>query len=422
MGRKRGFWAELQHQQRLAEQRQRDAYVAAYAAHTAAALEAERAQREYERAVAAAAHAAERRRWEAEAEARRAHERALLAAAEANTQRAISAFQQIDAILAATLDVDDYVDIAALKQTADHPPFDSAGLDKPTPKPTLHSAPPEPQFTPPPAPTGLSKLFGKQKHVEATQQAHAEWAQQHQTWRDNVERVLPSKNASLLEMHAASERQRAERLAAAQMVYDQDCADRERAIAEANSKLDEFARALEAGELHAIHEYVGIVLGNSVYPDAFPVDHEFQFDPELGELTVTVIIPPPSELPAVKLYKYLQKTGETRETPCTQKEQRERYNGAVAAVAVRTFHEVFESDREGRIQTISLTVQTETIHPATGLPEAFPFVAAAADRHDFARYDLHNVDPTQTLTYMNALVSKNPFALKPISSARGVRS
>lgn len=422
MGRKRGFWAELQHQQRLAEQRQRAAYVAAYAAHTAATLEAERAQREYERAVTAAAHAAERRRWEAEAEARRAHERALLAAAEANTQRAISAFKQIDTILAATLDVDDYVDIAALKQAADHPPFDPAGLDRPTSKPKLHNPPPEPQFTQPPAPTGLSKLFGKQKHAEATEQAHAAWAQQHQAWKDNVERILPSKNASLLEAHAAAERQRAERLAAAQAAYDQACADRERAVAEANTKLDAFARALEAGELDAIHEYVGIVLGNSVYPEAFPVDHEFQFDPELGELTVTVIIPPPSELPAVRLYKYIQKTGETRETPCTQKEQRERYNSAVAAVAVRTFHEVFESDRDGRIQTISLTVQTETIHPATGLPEAFPFVAAAADRHDFGQYDLHNVDPTQTLAYMHALVSKNPFALKPISSARGVRS
>jgi restriction system protein len=93
----------------------------------------------------------------------------------------------------------------------------------------------------------------------------------------------------------------------------------------------------------------------------------------------------------------------------------------VAAVAIRTFHEVFEADREGRIQTISLTVQTETANPATGLVDMFPLVAAAADRQEFSQHDLHNVDPAQTLAHMRALVSKNAFGLKAISTASGIR-
>jgi restriction system protein len=82
---------------------------------------------------------------------------------------------------------------------------------------------------------------------------------------------------------------------------------------------------------------------------------------------------------------------------------------------------VFESDREGRIRTISLTVHTETANPATGLHESFPLVAAAADRQEFSQYDLHNVDPAQTLAHMRAAVSKNAFGLKSISTARGIR-
>jgi restriction system protein len=66
-------------------------------------------------------------------------------------------------------------------------------------------------------------------------------------------------------------------------------------------------------------------------------------------------------------------------------------------------------------------VQTETVNPATGLVEAFPFVAAAADRQEFSQYDLRNVDPAQTLAHMRSQVSKNAFGLKPISSARGIR-
>jgi restriction system protein len=264
-------------------------------------------------------------------------------------------------------------------------------------------------------------VFQKQKHAEAQAKAHSAWAAQHERWTHHVNTLLPARNAKLLEDHAAAEQQRAELLAAAVADYRSDCMKRERDVAEANEKVDHFKKSLAAGDPDAINEYVGIVLSNSAYPEVFQVDYEFEFDAELGELTVVVIVPPPSAIPNVKAYKYVAASDEIRETPCSQKEQRERYNGAVAAVAIRTFHEVFESDREGRIHTVSLTVQTETANPATGLVEAFPLVAAAADRQEFSKFDLRNVNPVQTLAHMRSQVSKNAFGLRPISTARGIR-
>jgi hypothetical protein len=85
------------------------------------------------------------------------------------------------------------------------------------------------------------------------------------------------------------------------------------------------------------------ILGNSAYPEAFEVDHETEFDSDLGELTVAVIVPAPSAVPNVKAFRYVAAPDEIRETACTQKEQRDRYNGAVASVALRSFHEVFKS-------------------------------------------------------------------------------
>jgi restriction system protein len=371
--------------------------------------------------VAAAERASRLDQALAAAEAREALARAKQAEAESRTAQAIDAFEQIDALLAATLEVDDYVDIDSLKQVAQHPPFKRDDLQTPIPQPRLEQPPAEPTFVAPPAPTGMSKLFKGGKYSDEYAQAQSAWAEKHKHWAHYVQHVLPVKNAKLLEDYAAAEQKRAEQLAAALASYKADCAERERSVAEANEKLDAFKNKLAAGDPEAINEYIGIVLGNSVYPEAFEVDYEFEFDAELGELTVAVIIPPPTAVPNVKAFKYIAKTGEIRETACTQKEQRDRYNAAVAAVAIRTFHEVFESDREGRIQTISLTVQTETVNPATGLNESFPFVAAAADREEFSRFDLRNVDPAQTLTHMRSQVSKNAFGLKPISTARGVR-
>src|SRR3954452_228159 len=36
----------------------------------------------------------------------------------------------------------------------------------------------------------------------------------------------------------------------------------------------------------AVQEYVGIVLSNSVYPESFPVAHEFEFMSDLKELSL----------------------------------------------------------------------------------------------------------------------------------------
>jgi restriction system protein len=225
--------------------------------------------------------------------------------AEAQTTHALDAFEQIDSILAATLDVDDYVDIDSLKQTADHPSFPREDLKTPLPKPRLEEAPPEPKFVPPPPPTGMSKVFGKKAHAQATADAHAAWTKQHQQWTNFVQRELPTKNAELLEKHAAAEEQRSAQLSVALAGYRDACAEREREAAEANQHLDEFKQALASGDPEALAQYVGIVLGNSAYPEAFQVDFEFEFDPELGELTVAVIVPPPSALPNVKAYKYV---------------------------------------------------------------------------------------------------------------------
>jgi restriction system protein len=45
---------------------------------------------------------------------------------------------------------------------------------------------------------------------------------------------------------------------------------------------------------------VGIVLGNSVYPELLDVQHEYEFDPVSRELTLTVLLAPPDRLPQEK--------------------------------------------------------------------------------------------------------------------------
>lgn len=379
VGRRRGFFAAQQHRQRPAEDRRgRD----------------EAADRDRERT---------------------AHHETQGALAEVRTAQAAETFRQIDSILSATRDGDEVVEIDCLRMKYEPPPFDRVDLISPIAPPALERPPAEPVFHPPPEPTGMSRMFGNKAHAQAVEAARAEWQAAHAQWAYYVNRALPQKNAALQSRHAAAEKARREELAAEMAHYERLCADQKRHVEESNALLEQFREALEAGDHTAVEDYVGLVLNNSVYPEAFDVDHDYGFKPDDGTLTVELTVPAPDTVPAIKAYEYLAAGDEIREIPVTENEQRKRYNTAVAAVAVRTFRDVFTADRGKYVKAISLSVGTAAINPATGLTEDVVFIRAAADRSEFLRLDAAHVDPTATLAYLRSALSDNPFALEPVS-------
>ena len=190
MGKKRGLLAELQHQSQVAQRKHQQQASAAYKANLAAAKRAEDAQRQYERAKLQYEKATVAEQKAMEREAKRLHEDAMLADVEQRNAELTSQYEQIDGILKATLDVDDYVDLQLLRKTAEHQPFTRSDLELPTPKRAPVGAPAEPTFVEPEgAPRGIGGMFGaKKKHAEAVAQARAEFDQRHQAWQAEMGR------------------------------------------------------------------------------------------------------------------------------------------------------------------------------------------------------------------------------------------
>lgn len=259
-------------------------------------------------------------------------------------------------------------------------------------------------------------MFGKKAHAQAVEAARAEWQATHAQWADYVNRVLPQKNAALQSQHAAAEKARQGELAVEMAHYERLCADQKRHIEESNALVRQFREALEAGDHGAIDGYIGLVLDNSVYPEAFEVDRDYRFEPDDGKLTIELAIPAPDTIPAIKAYEYLAADDEIRAIPVSQKEQRERYNTAVAAVAVRTFREVFTAIRCEHVKTISLSVETTAVNPATGLAEDCVVIRAAAEHCEFMQLDVAHRDPTETPGNIRSSVSTNAFGLETVSA------
>jgi restriction system protein len=278
-------------------------------------------------------------------------------------------------------------------------------------------APPEPQYTQPPPPKGL---FGKKHHSQEVANARAAFDAAHAAWQEEVSKV-PATQLEQMRTYQQTEAQRLEKLSAIQAIYDSECAERNRNVGESNAKLDDLITKLENHDETAVREYVSMVLGHSVYPDHFPVLHDFDFSLELQEVSLKVTLPGPSTLTDIKEYKYNKAKDKILATTLTAKQLKDHYASAVHSVALRTLHEIFETDRFGHIQTIDLTVDTEDIDPATGKTVRVPLVAVATGREIFSSIELNNVVPLATLQHLNAQVSNNPFGLVAIDASRGVR-
>jgi restriction system protein len=421
VARRRGFVAELQYQNQLAERQRVQAERAQARAYAAAVREAERAQRQAERAAAQAARASAARAKEAEREAKRLHEAARLAEAEVLNSHLSEVADELDSILAATLEVDDYVDLETLRVKASLLPFPRNDLEVPAPDVVPLEVPPAPAFVEPEAPTGLSGMFGgKKRHAAAVAQARAAFDDEYAQWQEHAAAV-PAQQLEQMRKRDATEQQRLQALAAARAEYDRGCEAREADAARSNAQLDALISGLQRGEHAAVQEYIGIVLGNSVYPSVLSVEHDYDFDPETRELALTVLVCAPDRLPSEKSFRWVKSKDEIVATALAKKDLKERYASIVHQVALRTVHEVFEADRAGQVQTITLQVATETRDPATGLPRRIPFVGMAAERDSFMAFDLHNVVPSATLAHLGAAMSKSPYDLVAIDEAPGVR-
>jgi len=410
----------MQHQGQLSQRKKVQAANAAARANAVAQHQAEQARKQAERGRAQLAKASVAEQKEAEKEAQRLHEDALLAEAAAKNAQLADTDEEINSILSSTLAVDGVVDLERLRAVAQHPPFTRTDLEVPGPQPVPLAAREEPLFVEPAAPTGLGGVFGRKKHAELVAQAHGTFVQDHAMWEAEVA-ALPAAQLRQMQEYREAEQRRFAWLEQARQQYQSECNEREAAVAQTNVTLDELIRGLNDGVQEAVQEYVGIILSNSVYPDSFPVEHEFTFD-SLKELSLTAMVPPPSTLRPEKQFKYTRASRQVGSTLLSQKELRDRYSDALHQVALRTFHEVFTADRAAQIQTIALTVATETIDVSTGLRRRIVLMAVAAERTHFQSFDLTNVVPAATLRHLGALVSKNPLDLVEVDLSKGVRA
>ena len=346
--------------------------------------EQRRIQREYERAQ----REAERQAAREEKEQKRLYSEQRANEAEHLNETLRRRIVELEGLLAATLSVDDHIDLNSLKRAAPDPPFNDRGLAQ---------AEPAPEPEPVKAPSAIGALVpgAKAKYQATLASAQSEHAEAIDAWQKR-------------------EAEREKALADARAAHESEVKEKRLATEAAHAEIDQFRAKLDAGEPAAIVDYLGLVLERSRYPDDFPDSHKLAFVPESKQVVIEHDLPDFEVIPEVKEHRYVKSRDEITTSARSAAQRKALYASVIAQIALRTVHELFEADRSEHVETIVYNGVVDSIDKRTGQPARVCLVSLRITSDAFEALQLDRVDPQECLKGLGAGVSKKPSELAPV--------
>ena len=296
--------------------------------------------------------------------------------------------QVLQSVLVATLDVDDFLDLEALKQPPPSPVFD------PTTVGTPPSPPRESDFAVE-GPSALGRVFAASKHAARAEQRQAEYKQ-------------------ALAGYRAAAQQHAQRLEKARLKHDADVARLAEQHRQNVEEINALQRGLAARQPDAVVRYLDLVLEAAEYPDGFPHSWRLGYAAASRHLDIEYELPQIDVVPKDKAYKYVKSSDTITPSARPATQIRSIYAEMLRQTALRVVHEVMEADRGGAVRTVAFNGYVNGTNPATGREVRPCLVALATSRDRFLKVDLARVDTVACLAHLEARVSKDPSKLQPV--------
>jgi restriction system protein len=188
-------------------------------------------------------------------------------------------------------------------------------------------------------------------------------------------------------------------------------------IQQRNQEIDEFEKNYKNGDPTAISTYYSMVLSHSKYPSGFPHEFRVAYVPKPKELVVEYELPIKDIVPAVAEYKYAKTRDAIDEKPRKLSDIKELYQDVVAAICLRTLHELFAADQENYLDVIVFNGFVQTVDPATGKDIRPYLISIRTVKEEFNEINLAKADKRVCLRNLGAQFSPRPdelMAIKPV--------
>jgi restriction system protein len=226
----------------------------------------------------------------------------------------------------------------------------------------------------------------------------------------------------------------------ARQQYNQQVRAHKQAVKIHQEAKQQFYDDLVAKKAKAVTRYFEAALTQSPYPRSFPpIKVKLSYKEKTGELILEYDLPKyDAIMPTFKEYRYIKTRDEIKEKPLTKTDQENMkalYEDVIAAIALRTLHELFEADRispwfpkfrkplshyaneENRIYALKQVVfngMINTIDKSTGQDTRVCLVSVQVTREEFSKIDLSRIENTECLKHLQARISPSYQELAPV--------
>ncbi|MFD4627548.1 hypothetical protein [Streptomyces sp. NPDC058475] len=162
--------------------------------------------------------------------------------------------------------------------------------------------------------------------------------------------------------------------------------------------------------------------GLTGYPDGLRGGRRAAFAPEARELVLEVELPGQVVVPAVTQYRYKASAPPTVvPQPRKEAECKAMYRDLVARLALRAIAEAFAVSPPPLVDVVAFNGHVHAKDRATGKAIRPCLISLRASRGTFEDLvlDEPELDPVQSLHFLNAIVSQHPYDLEPVRPVVG---
>ncbi len=232
------------------------------------------------------------------------------------------------------------------------------------------------------------------------------------------QRDLEQAEKHFTEQHAlylGSEQERVQTLQKMKDRHEPEAQQRLQEIQMHNVQVDALNEAYRNADPDAVMSFFSMVLEASRYPDeGFPQKLRVAYVPASRELVIDHELPLVAVVPNVAEHRYVKAKDVVEEKPRKATEIKDAYQDVLAAVTLRTLHEIISADTLGHVAVVVFNGFVNAIDPATGQAIKPYLISLRVTKERFQQITHSRIDKKACLRSLGAHVSNRAAELVPV--------
>lgn len=183
----------------------------------------------------------------------------------------------------------------------------------------------------------------------------------------------------------------------------------------AQTTIEEKKQGYLNGNKELVIDFCNHVLSDFKYPDYFPQSYELDYSPTNKMLVIDYQLPLPHNIPTLKEVKYVQSSGQFKETHISQSQINSLYDSVVYQIALCTIYKLFNANHPDVVVQIVFNGFVESINPSTGKNMVACILSVQTNHDEFVEINLINVDPKACFKTLKGVGSSQLYSITPIA-------